>query len=259
MSGGLKVTVAGLDFFGQGVHDFVIDPDGFDGWDDGVDMRLEQLARPQAHGAFDLQGYQDARTVSISGHVLADSNGRLRLLRSRLTGLLAGGGSGRVQVERDGEVMWADCRLASRTKFTELGGTDTASFQIQLWCPNPLKYGDTNTYSIASGSAYTTVSHRGNTVGYPVVKVSGDMPGGYLLQSSAGAEYRVTTALVSGSPHTVDMSTGLLSRGGSIVSGGVTRADLWRIAGGSPATDMRLQPITTGSGTATVSLLDTYI
>ena len=257
MSDGLRVTIAGLDFYGQGLHDFVISPDGFDGWDDGVDMRLENTARPQAHGAFDLPGFQDARTVAISGHAFADSPQRLAHLRSRLTGLLAGGGTGRIQVERFGVTQWADGKLASKTKFTERGGQNVATFQIQLWCPNPLKFGDANQFTI--GSAYEKVFHYGNTVGYPVITVSGSMPGGYVLQSSAGAEYRVTTPLVSGTPHTVDMSTGLLVRNGLAVSGGVTRADLWRVPGGSGATDLRILPITTGSGTASVTLLDTYI
>jgi len=258
MTDGLRVTIAGLDFYGQGSDGFIISPDGFAGWDDGVDMRLDQLPRPQAHGMFDLPGYQGSRTVAISGSAIADSGRQLHWLRGRLTGLLAGGDTGRIQVERDGDVQWADCRLAAKTMFTEIGGNDIASFQIQVWCPNPLKYGSTNTYSISSGSSYTTLFHRGNTVGYPTVTVSGSFPGGYVLQSSGGAEYRVTTAL-GAIPHTIDMSTGLLVRNGSVVSGGVTRADLWRIQGGSLATDMRLQPITTGSGTAAVTLLDTYI
>jgi len=254
----LTVRVDGLTFSGTR-GPFAIGKDGFDGWDDGVTWRVPEVERPNAHGYYDLPSYMNPRTISITGYALAESSRELRFMRSRLVGLLAGGSTGRIQVSRDGWTEWADCKVATEgIAFDEVYGQNYANFMVQLWCPNPLKYGDVNTFTVPSGASYVTVFHRGNAVGYPSIVVSGSMPGGYVLQSTGGAEYRVTTPLTSGNPHTIDMATGLLVRGGLVVSGGVTRADLWRVQGGSTATNLRLQPITTGTGTATATLLDTY-
>jgi len=242
-------TLSGTDRFGR----WVTQNDKFEGWWDSPDIKGESADRPNGDGEFDLPVYNQARLITIGGNFHADSHEQMHEAMNFFTGAM----SGRFQTSGHGSIQWADAKRNSGVKFTPV--TDTfAQWQVRLKCVDPLKYGNVNAYSIPSGSSYTTVFHRGNAVGYPTVTVSGSFPGGYVLQSSGGAEYRVTTAL-GATPHTIDMSTGLLVRNGSVVSGGVTRADLWRIQGGSLATDMRLQPITTGSGTAAVTLLDTYI
>lgn len=252
MSGALKVTVAGMDFFGQGMHDFVIEPEGFDGWDDGVDMRLEKTVRPQAHGSFDLPGFQDSRTVAISGHAFADSNKQLRWLRGRVTGLLADGGSGRVQVDRDGDVQWADCRLASKTKFTELGGNDIASFQIQLWCADARKFGEFTSVPIGTASP-AALRHRGNYDASPLVRVDGPVVGAYTVTGPAGEQYTVTGGIASGSQHVIDFNDGLLRVNGVITAALVTTAGLWKVPPGQKVT------ATISNGAGHIELLDTYI
>jgi hypothetical protein len=238
------------------MHDFVISPDGFVGWDDGVDMRLEKTARPQAHGSFDLPGYQDARTVAISGSVFADSNARLRHLRSRLTGVLAGGQSGRIQVDRDGDVQWADCRLASKTMFTESGGQEIATFQIQLWCPDPRKFGESRKFTASVGSPVTAF-HWGNYQAAPKFVVSGSMPGGYTLWVR-GIPFVVTRALTSGAPHTIDYDDGRLRIGGAVIHGGLGATSTPGVLPGVAAL-VDVTPNTTGTATAAMTLLDTYI
>jgi len=252
---GLKVTIAGLDFWGQGNHDFVISPDGFDGWDDGVDMRLENTARPYAHGSFNLPTFQDARTVSISGNVFADSPRELAQLRNRLTGLLAGGGIGRVQVERDGDVQWADCRLASKTMFTERGGQNAASFQIQLWCPDPRKFGNSRDF-VGSAPADITLFHRGNYDARPSVVLRGSAPSGYDLWGPDGARYTVTRPLVSGKPHRVEFDDGLLRVDGVVMSN-AGQSDVWAV----PAGQASVFGVSTASGSveATITVIDTFI
>lgn len=241
-------TLNGSDRFGK----WVTLSDQFDGWWDSPDVKGEEIDRANSDGEYDLPVYNQARLVSIGGHFHATSHAQMHEAMNYFTGPM----SGRFQVSGHGSVQWADMKRNSGVKFTPV--TDVfAQWQVRLKAPNPLKFGEANT--VAVGSSYETIFHRGNTVGYPVVMVAGSMPGGYVLQSSAGAEYRVTTPLVSGTPHTVDMSTGLLVRSGLAVSGGVTRADLWRVPGGSTSTNMRIQPITTGTAAATVTLLDTYI
>lgn len=241
-------TLVGADRFGRWVAT------GLDGWWDSPDTKGEEVDRPNADGEYDLPVDNQARLVTASGNFHAVSADQLFEAGNFFTGPMFG----RFQASGYGPVQWADAKRKGGAKFTPI--TDVlAQWQIGLKFVDPRKYGNTNSFSIASGTAYTTLFHRGNAVGYPVITVSGSMPGGYVLQSSAGAEYRVTTPLVSGTPHTVDMATGLLVRGGAVVSGGVPRADIWRVQGGTTATNMRLQPITTGTASAAVALLDTYI
>lgn len=254
MSDGLRVTLGGLSFDNVGRSEFLITPDGFEGWDDGVDMRLEQTALPQAHGSFDAPGFQDARTVSITGHAFADSPRHLSQLRSRLTGLLAGGQRGRIQVEQDGEIQWADGRLAAKTMFTRKG-TDWASFQVQLWCPDPRKFGDMNKFTLPSGVP-VTVYHRGNYEATPRFTITGDMPG-YTL-TVGGWNYAVSVPLVPGTPHVIDYNTGRLRINGAIVQNSVGNVNIGTVHPGA-SQEVGLFATSGGSGSAVMEIPDTFI
>lgn len=254
----LHVTVAGLDFFGDS-GPFLIGPDGFTGWDEGVETRLPQEARPQAHGSFDLPGFQGSRLPALSGHVLADSSAHLANLKDRFLGILNGGQSGRIQVARPWGTQWADCRLGAQSRFTEHGGRGVATFQMQLWCADPIKYGDVKAVPVPAGAAYVNLSHWGNTASLPLIVVAGAAAGGYEIQSAAGARYQVTKPLVSGTPHTIDMRDGMLQVDGAYVAGIGVRADVWRIPPGSNATTIRVTPLTTGTPSLTAYVTDSFI
>lgn len=257
MSGGvLKVVVAGLDFHGFASEGFVIGPDGFEGWDDGVEVRRSAVARPSSHGAFDESGYLDARVVSLSGTCVADSPRKLMQYKHRLTGLLAGGQMGRVQVQRPGEVLWADCRLGAKPLFQEKGGSGQASFHLQLWCPNPRKFGDTEEFTRTNGTV--DVFHRGNFDAHPTIVVRGSAANGYRINGPGGKQYKVSRALVSGIPHRIEFKDGLLRVDGALVSSGVDRADVWPVPPGQMTT-FDVNVLNGGSAEATITVTDTYI
>ena len=50
-----------------GSNAFVIDPDGFTGWDEGVTMRRQEILLPSGHGAFETPGFMGPRVTTISG------------------------------------------------------------------------------------------------------------------------------------------------------------------------------------------------
>lgn len=250
--GDLRVTVNGLDFYGDR-GPFLIEPGGFTGWDEGVSVRSENVSRPGAHGAYDMPVFLDSRTPSLSGNVLADSPAQLATLRKRLTGLLAAGQLGRIQVARPWGTEWADCRLAGQTKFLERGGTSTASFQLQLWCPNPRKYGDTNTFTFTgTGELF----QYGNFQASPVFTISGDAPLGYTINGEHGEEYKVTTPLVPGAPHTINFANARLRIGSTLTSNGNGAADVWDTAAGSVS---RYILSSAGTVSATATVTDTFI
>ena len=257
MSGSLKVTVESLDFFGQGLHDFVIDEDGFSGWDDGVDMRVEDVPFPRANGSLDLPVYQGSRAVSLSGQSFGENNRLLQWNRNRLTGLLAGGGSGRIQVDRDGEIQWATCKLASKTKFDERGGKNIADYQLQLWCPDGRKYGRTWTYTASVGDPASGVRHYGNFDATARFVVAGSSAGGYTL-TIKGLVFNVTQPLVTGHPHSIDFGDGRLRIDGVVVHGGIGWGFKPTITPGVP-TALAIEAPGGGTATATLTVIDTFI
>jgi hypothetical protein len=251
----LTVNVEGLIFSGMR-GPFAIGPDGFDGWDDGVEMRVTDTPRPQAHGSYDLPVYGGSRIINISGYALAKSVDELDQLGDRLTGLLAGGQKGRIAVTKNGRTRWTDCRLATQTKFTERHGQATGDFQVQLWCADGRKYGESNDFEVANGSP-GTVYHRGNFPATPKIVVRGEIANGYTVTVD-GWNYAVSKALQTGKPHRIEYSTGRLYVDGVLTQNSLGNTNLTNIPPGK-SVGFGLYPTSGGSGTATMTLLDTYI
>lgn len=255
MDGDLMIDVAGLRMFGRpGLGPYVVKDEGLEGWEDGVDMRSDNVPMPHQHGSYVLPRYQESRTVSIQGVILAESARDLTNYKQRLSGLLAHGRAGRVQVTTGGLTLWAEAMLASRTKVTRRRGTHYADFALNLWFPDPRQFGNLNKFSSPSG-ATTPLFHRGNADAWPSFTVTGSMPGGYTLRV-ANRAFTVLQPLTSGS-HVVDFRNGRLRVNGSLVSGGVGTANLTPVPPGTGAS-FQLQPVS-GSGTAAVNVYDTYI
>lgn len=232
----------------------LIAPDGFQGWDDGVDVRRNEIVRPRSHGDFDVPGDLGPRVISISGTTLAHSPASLGWFRSQLTGLLADGGTARVVVDHQETTMWANARLASKTKFTVNSADQlSASFQIQFWAADPRKYAKEN---IAGPDTVVSSFHRGNFPASPWIDVTGDMPSGYSIWCS-GRQFAVSLPLLPGQTHRIDMATGRLYQGGTRQVGAVLVANLWVVPPGAVVA-MALSPVS-GSGQIVVRVVDTFI
>lgn len=240
-------TLSGVDRFGKWVAT------GFDGWWDSPETRGETADVPNSDGEYDLPVYSEARLVTATGHLHATSHAQLHEAMNFFTGAM----SGRLQVAGHGSIQWADANRNSGVKFTPV--TDTfAQWQVRLKCVDPFKYGDVTQFPMASNGDYVTLFHRGNHVAYPRVVISGSASGGYQLRHPDGAVYNVTRALSSGSPHEVDMRTGLLRVGGVVDMTGVTGASVWHVPPGN-FHYMKVLPLGAGSATAVAHVTDTYI
>lgn len=250
----ISVNVAGLHISG-GTGKIVLAPQGLDGWDDGVDMRRNNLDRAHAHGSYAMPGYLDSRVVSITGRVLADSPAECERIGQRLTGLMADGQMARMQVTTETGTQWADCFLSARTRFTPDYSRRNAAFQIQLWCPDPWKFGDANVYTINPGQT-VPLFHYGNAAASPIFEVTGDMPSGYTLRGPDSKTFVAPTSVASARKHLLDMSEGLLKVNGYYWTGQTANADLWTIP---PGQQVNTGLTTTGTGTAKVTVYDTFI
>ena len=195
-------------------------PGGFKGWDGSPSGRREAVARPFAHGEFDLPVFRSPRVVTISGVAVAGSTYELRQLSEALTALGADGEMLPLVVDHEGQELKAYARVIEVT-FTDegkRGARQRAKFSVNLVCPDPRKYGVTNVYS---GDGSVLVWQRGNFPGLPQIRVSGASSSGYTVTGPGGKKIVVSRALASGSPHTLDLATGALLVGGSRVLGGV--------------------------------------
>lgn len=257
MSDELHVIVAGLHMYGRpGLGPFAITQGGIDGWDDGVALRGDKVARPRAHGSLALRGYQESRSVTLNGLVMGSSPKDREIQKNRLSGLLADGGYGRVQIRKGGLTTWATARKDS-SNIDDVHGTNRATFQLQLWCPDARRYGELRTFTASVGNPVSGVAHRGNADATAQFVVSGNAPGGYTI-TIKGQVFNVTHPLAPGQPHSIDYGDGRLRIGGAIIHGGIGYGFTPQISGGVP-TALAIAAPGGGTATATLTLVDTYI
>lgn len=228
MDSAVTVRTGPLVFRGFADEGFVIAPQGLEGWGDGATMRSNTVARPQAHGDFDVPGFLGGRLVTIQGACLADSPWELERYRDAFVGWGADGGKFTVVVEQGGRVLRGEARIAASQKpsFTDVGDGLNATFSTSWWFPDPRKYGE----AISDGGGSTvTVVHRGNFPALPRIRVTGSAPGGYTINGPNGRLIVISRALNGGQTHEFDMATSRLSVNGTRVLGGVARSDLFTL------------------------------
>ena len=241
---------------GAGNDGFYVKGKGLKGVFSGVGVRGKSVERSQAHGDLEVPVLRSSRFVTIAGPCIADSAEKLDWYSTVLTGLLADGESARVIFELPGKTRWGIAKLNDTPEFEPVKWGERAEWQLSLKFANPRLYGDAQTFPNAQWSL-SQIHHFGNFKASPVITVTGSAPSGYTLNLPGGKQFKVTRALVSGSPHVIDMADGYLRIGGVIVSNSVTRADLIAVPGGA-AVAISVTPV---SGTASLSVLvlDTFM
>ena len=245
----LDVRIGGLTFSGgDGQEGFFIRE--WSGWWGGVDPKTDAVARPQADGDFDVPGFLEPRILTLTGRCHAKSAEYLEQYELRLSGLFGSGKSQRVMVDGPGGTQWADGRRAGSEFEIELWGA-YAAYQLVVKFANPRKFGESHSFTGTAPVAY----HYGNFGATPILTVTGSMSG-YTIVGPTG-NFTVTAAVVSGSPHLIDMATGALTVGGVRTFGAVSSAALWTVPGGAQVTHT-LVPAS-GSGSLTVTVVDTFI
>lgn len=250
----LEVRLAGVHFNGnsRASSGFVIEPGGLTGWAESPSGTDNGGQRTNAHGSYDVPMYRAARPLTLSGHVLADSPYDLEKMRDRITGLLSDGESGELVVQTVADVRRAKVRVVT-ARAPELD-KQTASFIVQMIAADPRRYGDPNSFGPGTS---LQVSHRGNTVAIPTIRVTGSMPSGYKITGPGGREYVVSQGLSSGQTHEIRFRTGWLYRNGALQRSAVSRMQTWAIPPGG-RTSMGLVPVS-GSGQMTVEVPDTFM
>lgn len=252
----MSVRIGALQFnSGSGFDGFYISK--LDGWDVTPEVRRDETAMQQRHGSFGAQSFLESRVMSISGRCYADSPQKLLKYSEQLSGVLAGGLPQRIVVERAGEMRWAVGQLASKTEFDIEVWGQRASYQIQVWFPDPRKFGNIQAFPLNGTPFDGVVAYQyGNFPATPTITVNGSASG-YTVNGPTGF-YVVTRALQTGHPHVIDMNTGLLSVDGVTVYGAVSRADTWTIPPGVEVLQT-VTPVSGGVAAMRVVVTDTYV
>jgi len=267
--GHLTVTLNGRPFYGcfgcapesnpQGVA--IIRRGGLDGWDGTPPVRVQADDIPNGHGAFDVPAYFQGRVMTLAGWIEAPNARQFEQAKSWVRSAVRPDQKAPMIVDSSGLVLSATVKLGGdvviRDKESLREDQWKADYEIPLFAPDPLKYGQRNQFSMASDGAYLDIFHRGDFTAYPTVVISGSAANGYELRHPDGAVYQVDKPLVTGISHEVDMRTGLLRVGGVVDMVGVTGASLWHVPPGTYH-QMKVRPLSGGTATAVCYVTDTY-
>lgn len=113
------------------------------GWFDGVAVTSSRLERPAQHGTFAVPARRAGRLVQAGLVVLCGSAAQAGEAQDWFTGILADGGFGDLRVsDPAGRVTTASVQLASQPLVRWLPHTHTVRAQLELYAPDPLRYGD---------------------------------------------------------------------------------------------------------------------
>ncbi|QJU54330.1 hypothetical protein SCB71_14385 [Herbiconiux sp. KACC 21604] len=212
---------------GEGDVELSIDGKDFAGWDDNGEMRRAAIEYAQAHGSYDLRGFQSSRLVVFGGLAGSASPESQQALRNAVTGIIPDGQRDRMVVDHQGLTLHAYVRLERASWAIETYGS-VARYQLQMWAADPRKYGQAERFPTEGTATSVEVFNRGNFPALPVYTIAGDMPNGYELGAGA-SRYRVSTPVTPGHPHTFCTRTGKHWVDGRPVIGGIERFDRWVI------------------------------
>lgn len=240
-------TLHGTDRFGR----WVTKRDEFDGWWDSPDIKGESTDHANADGEYDLPTYNQARILTISGHLHTENAKVQQSAMHHLSGPMLG----RLQVELHGSTLWADAKRTASVNFNPV--TDKLlQWQVRLKCPDPRKFADRNLFTVAGGGS-ADVYHYGNYAASPVVTITGDAPNGYTITGPNGKLFSCIAPLTTAQTHVVDFRDGLLRINGYYWTGYMGQADVWTVGAGQKV-PMGLT-VPAGTATASISVLDTFI
>lgn len=223
------------------------------GWYEPPASKGSEEERALAPGDYDAQLYDAARLVTVDGILLHNGRGDAVQAMERLSAAVSLD-SRALTVTDFGLTRFANVKRLG-IDYTNVT-TRAIRWQIRLKATDPYKYGEKKAFSGAVGNAFD-VFQRGTTPAWPLITVTGSMPGGYEVMIG-GKLIEVTRALTSGNPHTIDTRTGILRVNGSVAINGLGIAELFQINPGLPQSIYSL-PKTTGTGTLKVEVTDTYI
>ena len=270
--GTLAVTVGGITFASPELGDWCIQQKGLKGWFDGSPVRADAPQRPGQHGQFGLPAYRDGRSIGLTVWCQTRSDAEVGAAVDAITGLLADGGYDTITVTRpDGQVTHGVVRINGQP-LVETFGWQTVSAQVELWSPEPFRYGPlqqqyTTLPEIVGGLRYplytdgtvstgrlqygprgslgrVTLTNTGNAPGSPSFEVRGPAPQGFTIKHvETGRRIVSATVIPAGSSLTINTDSGSATLDGVDRSGQLTVREWPTIPPGDSATFAFTAPV----------------
>ena len=230
-----------------------LEVDDIDGWWNPPSRKTNDTARSNGDGDYGGENHFESRYVSITGAFIAKGESERWKGAGELAALLSTGPK-LMTISIDDDVQTAMVKATDQADLSWVAPR-LAEFTIQVKADDPYKYGERRYTSVASGAA-GTVFHRGTVDAWPSVTISGNMPDGYAV-TIGGQSVSVPMGVPSGVTHTIDYRRRRLFINGDLFMGAFGSQDFRPVPRGL-RTSVSLSA-TSGSGTAGVTVYDTYI
>lgn len=123
------------------------------GWNSGSPIRGALTDRPTSDGAFGItRAYRSSRVMTLTGHLLADSEIELVGLMRELAAIQPGGAPFVLSVDDAAGTLTSEVTVNGTPLVEQLDET-SAEFEIPLLAPDPVKYGPTVATAISLPSS----------------------------------------------------------------------------------------------------------
>lgn len=246
------------------------------GWEESPSPRVDDVARANAHGSHDSPVWAGARNPVVEGYCYSPED-RNTLLAGLQSGIHLGGEDtpGTITVTFAGRTLSAAGRVLRCGATLRNWGVGHFGWQVEWWCPDPRRYGPTQTASTSpsidvGGMAFPlfgasslldfgglsspgriTLDNPGSADTWPAFVVTGPQPGGIeLVELVTGRRIRWERSIPAGVTVALDARTGAVSYDGiDGYDGYLTSRQWWPIPPGSSRT-VQLNPLGTPDPTA---------
>lgn len=228
----IPITVDGLKFNVQdGDRLLSVSHDGFSGWWDSPDIRVDSISRLRQHGSFVDQGFNESRMITIGGTAYCGSAEASARTKQDLSALLSEGGTGLLVVDDPWEQpLEAVVQRAVKTR-VDWYMPGVLRFQITLLAPDPRKYGRSGTVvtdlpqdtgalvfplfvggvlgfgGAGSSSGSVTVTNAGSAATEPVFVVTGPVPS-FQIREPGGSVLEYVLPVPAGQRLVLDAGSG---------------------------------------------------
>ncbi|MFI8597692.1 hypothetical protein ACIGDM_10300 [Rothia koreensis] len=258
-----------------------------DGWLGGVDVHAENTQRTLSHGLFPAPSLRTGRTMTLEGYLFFSGERDRTIAERFISGILGDGEFGSLVYEVEGaRALSSTVKLDGAIKVTYYQ-LDTLEFQIPLIAADPFLYGEDQrfqvypagygiglryplfgsteggveeviSYGTANPNTKAVIENRGNATAYPLIRIVGDMPSGFVLHDSAGHTIEYRSPVWTQSPVEVNNHDGAIYQNNLDQSARATRRQWFNIPAGGTNT-VRITALQSGDGYADIIHNDTYL
>lgn len=255
------------------------------GWHKGLGVRRPEIARENAHGSYPQRGYRTGRLITIRGDIVGRGPAPVGRSLELLSAMLADG--------RFATFRFDDTKGDNKTSTVQLHAIDdggwnnspTCSYQLQLWAPDPYRYGATSEgstpfpapvagrglrYPLFTPDGFLSyggplpatgtveISNPGTAEAYPVYEITGPTPasGFEIVDTTGGGRFKFMSVVPTGATLRVDTADGSAVINGTADRGGDLIVTRWPTIPRESSSIVAFQPLaetTTAVMTASVA------